>query len=136
VPCRNWAAIILLSCAFVLGSPPLLAQESLPSIEFSIKPRLCVLSEGEEYCEDELEISWSAPTPRSLCLYQSNKSLPLRCWEDEYRGQHRFALAIAGNVEFNLREIDKDLLLVSREFEVVHDNTKYRRRRRNPWSFF
>lgn len=95
-----------------------------------------MLSEGEAFCEDELEISWASEVPRSLCLYQSDKRLPLRCWEDELRGEHRFSLAAANNVEFSLREIGEELLLVSREFEVVQDNRQFRRRRRNPWSFF
>lgn len=112
------------------------ASESLPTIEFSIKPRLCVLPQGETVCEDQLEISWSSRDPRSLCLFQSDKSLPLRCWEEELSGKHSFALAIANNVQFDLREINKNSLLVSREFEVVQNTDNFRRRRRNPWSFF
>jgi hypothetical protein len=112
------------------------AEENVPNIKFSIKPRLCVLSEGESLCEDLLEISWSSKQPRSLCLFQSDKSLPLRCWEEETFGKHSFALAIANNVQFDLREIDKNLLLVSQEFVVVQTTDNFRRRRRNPWSFF
>lgn len=112
------------------------ANESLPTIEFSIKPRLCVLPQGETLCEDQLEISWASHMPRSLCLFQSDKTLPLRCWEEETSGKHSFALAIANNVQFDLREIDKNSLLVSQEFEVVQNTDNFRRRRRNPWSFF
>ncbi len=113
-----------------------MADERSPSIEFSIKPRLCVLSEGEDVCENLLEISWSAQEPKSVCLFQSDKTLPLRCWEDEISGKHSFSLSIANNIQFDLREIDKNLLLVSREFEVVQSSDNLRRRRRNPWSFF
>lgn len=133
---RMRARNLLFFVALLVGGGLCAAEDKLPAIEFSIKPRLCVLSEGEEFCEDELEISWMSDKPRSLCLYQSDKTLPLRCWEDERKGKHRFALSIASNVEFNLREIDKNFLLVSQEFEVVQDNTQYRRKRRNPWSFF
>jgi len=120
----------------LVNTTGLSAKENAPSIEFSIKPRLCVLSEGESLCEDLLEISWTSKEPRSLCLFQSDKSLPLRCWEQETSGKHSFSLAIANNVQFDLREIDENLLLVSREFEVVQNTENFRRRRRNPWSFF
>lgn len=113
-----------------------IASADAPNIEFSIKPRLCVLSEGQEFCEDQLEISWTSREPRSLCLFQSDKKLPLRCWENETSGNHSFALAIANNVQFDLREIQEDILLVSQEFEVVQSTDNFRRRRRNPWSFF
>ena len=112
------------------------AQEGAPHIEFSIKPRLCVLTEGESLCEDVLEVSWASDEPRSLCLFRSDKNLPLRCWENETSGAHSFALATANNVQFDLREINRNLSLVSREFEVVQSTNKYRRKRRNPWSFF
>lgn len=113
-----------------------LAADGVPFIEFSIKPRLCVLSEGEELCQDELEIAWASETPRSLCLFRSDQEVPIRCWEEEQSGSHRFAIEVANDVNFHLREADDDMLLVTQAFEVVHDNTQYRRRRRNPWSFF
>jgi hypothetical protein len=113
-----------------------LALPPLAGIEFSIQPRLCVLSEQEERCEDELEIRWTAGEPRALCLYRSDKQLPLRCWENELSGSHRFSLSAAANVTFSLREVDQNLLLASAEFEVVRDEPRYRRKRRNPWSFF
>jgi len=50
--------------------------------------------------------------------------------------KHILALAIANNVQFDLREINKNSLLVSQEFEVVQTTDNFRRRRRNPWSFF
>ena len=112
------------------------AQEGTSNIKFSIKPRLCVLTEGETLCEDLLEVSWASDEPRSLCLFRSDKNLPIRCWENETAGTHSFALAIANNVQFDLREVNQNLPLVSREFEVVQSTDKYRRKRRNPWSFF
>ena len=133
---RRLACGFLFSIGLSIGALRAWCDDDLPGIEFSIKPRLCVLAESEEVCEDTLEIRWYSRVPRSLCLYQSNKTLPLRCWENEYSGKHSFALAIAANVEFHLREIDKNLLLVSREFRVVQDHKEFRRRRRNPWSFF
>lgn len=129
----QWVAALLAACGSVM---PALASDSVPFIEFTIKPRLCVLSEGEEMCQDELEIAWTSETPRSLCLFRSDQEVPIRCWEDQHAGAHRFAIEVANDVDFHLREADDDMLLVSQAFEVVHDNTQYRRRRRNPWSFF
>ncbi|MFT5084885.1 MAG: hypothetical protein ACI9Y1_002941 [Lentisphaeria bacterium] len=112
------------------------AAHAMPLIQFSIKPRLCVLSEGEQVCRDELEISWTSKVGRSLCLYQSEKRLPLRCWEDELNGEHYIEISTSRNIDFQLKEMVSDDLLVTEAFEVVQDNTQYRRRRRNAWSFF
>ncbi len=111
-----------------------LAGES--GIRFSVKPRLCVLDADERECHDQLELVWSARAATSVCLFQSGKSLPLRCWEDEREGHHEVEIRTGDNIEFELREIEDGTPLVAERFEVVHDNKAFRHRRRNPWSFF
>lgn len=106
------------------------------NISFSIKPRLCVLSKEQEICEDQLVVSWSSKDKRSLCLFQENKKLPLRCWENERKGSHSFELTTANNIEFKLIEMADERALASKQFEVVKTTEEFRRRRRNPWSFF
>ncbi len=95
-----------------------------------------MLAENEPHCEDRLEIFWSAPSERALCLYQSNKRLPLRCWEGEREGRHSVAITTAEDIDFQLREIQDERLLVSQAFEVMHEQKSYRKRRRNAWNFF
>lgn len=107
----------------------------MPQLEFSLKPRLCILSDQEEACYDELQVSWQAPEKTSLCLYQGELDKPLKCWYDAKHGQHEFVLSATQNVVFHLRASD-DNTLISEAFEVIHDRKVYRRQRRNPWSFF
>lgn len=107
----------------------------MPQLEFSLKPQLCVLSEEEESCFDELQVSWRAPQKMSLCLYQGELDTPLKCWYGALAGQHRFVLSATQNVVFHLRATD-DNTLVTEAFEVIHEQKDYRRQRRNPWSFF
>jgi hypothetical protein len=107
----------------------------LPALEFSLKPHLCVLSEGEDSCYDELEVRWNAPTKMNLCLFQSDLEKPLKCWEEAQQGEHHFLLTADHNITFQLREKSQKTL-ASEAFEVIHNQKKYRRQRRNPWSFF
>jgi len=110
--------------------------QSLPIIQFSIKPRLCVLNAGEEVCRDELEVKWLAKEIRSLCLYQVEKSEPLRCWHNVTEGTYRFELTARASTDFQLRELDSSEALSNQRFQVVYNEKKYRKVRRNPWSFF
>lgn len=105
-------------------------------IQFSIKPRLCVLTSTEDVCRDELEVKWSAEETRSLCLYQSAAPLPLHCWENVTQGEHQFSIAASTSIDFHLREDEHAQALGSEVFEVVYDQKKFRKQRRNPWSFF
>lgn len=112
------------------------ASSSLPLIQFSIKPRLCVLNAGEEVCHDELQVKWESAMTRSLCLYQSDKTEPLRCWENERRGEYQFELTASVSTDFQLREKISDKPLSDQRFQVVYNDKRYRKARRNPWSFF
>lgn len=118
-----------------IGFPYVAQAAELPALQFSLKPRLCVLTEDEDACYDQLEVRWSAQQNMSLCLYQSDIDKPLQCWENASEGQHKFILSATRNVTFQLRE-NNHTTLVSEAFEVIHDQKKYRRQRRNPWSFF
>jgi len=108
----------------------------VPRIHFSIKPNLCILSNGEEICHDELNIQWQSDERLSLCLYQSNRTNPLHCWEGQFAGVHNTVISTEKNIEFELRGVSEKDLLITDSFEVVHDDSKFRRRRRNAWSFF
>lgn len=122
-------------CLFILACVAPLRASELPKLEFSIKPRLCVLSGDEEACYDELEVRWSAEQTMNLCLYQSVDDEPLTCWQNTRSGVHHFVLTASQNITFYLREPGESWQ-VSEAFEVIHDHKKYRRQRRNPWSFF
>ncbi|MFL0810930.1 MAG: DUF3019 domain-containing protein [Agarilytica sp.] len=125
-----------LFAAFLLQAVHVYADEMLPLIQFSIKPSICVLSGGEKVCEDDLALKWESSGPRSLCLFRHDTTIPLRCWEEENQGEHLLSISASRNVDFQLRETKDKKVLVTEAFEVVKDNTQFRRRRRNAWSFF
>ena len=118
---------------WAFGSKVLAAE--LPAIEFSLSPRICVLTKADEACYDELTVQWRAKEQLSLCLYRSDFEQPLNCWVNADKGAHSFVLSTTENVTFHLREMNKGVE-VSEAFEVIHDRKQYRRQRRNPWSFF
>lgn len=117
---------------FVFIAKPCIAEP----IRFIVKPKLCVLAAGEEICHDRLELVWSAGTEKSVCLFQSDKTLPLRCWENETKGKHAVEITTDADIEFQLREIDETTVIIAESFQVLQDKKNYRRRRRNPWNFF
>lgn len=133
---------VLVALVAYLSTGTVLAQDSsantaaLPLIHFSIKPRLCVLNAGEEVCRDELHLRWESPIKRSLCLYQSDKTDALQCWENALRGEFQFEISASASTDFQLREKANDQPVSDQRFQVVFNDKKFRRARRNPWSFF
>jgi hypothetical protein len=129
-------AVLLQGSYALAGDLSQASSSALPLIQFSIKPRLCVLNAGEEVCRDELEVKWLSAEARSLCLYQTDKTEPLRCWENATKGEYQFELTASVSTDFQLRELDSNTSLSDQRFQVVYNEKKYRKARRNPWSFF
>jgi len=124
---------VWLACAPGLSS----GSEAPVSMDFSVKPRLCILSEDTERCEQQVSLAWKSSEPLSLCLYSSQHNMPSQCWEDAVSGELQMELDVEDTVIFQLRDYYDDLrVLAGAEFKVVRDKKKYRRSRRNPWSFF
>lgn len=105
-------------------------------VELTVQPNLCVLGEGESVCSDQVKINWRAEHNRSLCLYESGEADPLDCWQQTRVGSHTSLLTTASDVQFQLVDTRGRQVVASHEFEVITDTKRYRRRRRNPWSFF
>ncbi|WP_020210448.1 DUF3019 domain-containing protein [Gilvimarinus chinensis] len=108
------------------------------AVQLEIRPSLCILERGEQVCDDEVQISWSAEQSYSACLYASGSQKPIRCWEHSRNGNYTSMLAAQDDIYFQLIDTAEAQrkVLASAAFEVVADAQKYRRRRRNPWSFF
>ncbi len=130
---RLWG--VVLGCG-VVWCVPLAPAQPLPDITFSVRPRLCVLAQGETLCKDEIEVRWQSPLARSLCLYSAEQTEPLDCWQDTTWGEYRTILETGSDIEFSLKEMADSEVLARQAFEVVQDDRRYRRKRRNPWSFF
>jgi hypothetical protein len=113
------------------------ATEASSEINFSLKPNLCVLSDTESQCRDQFIAEWNATGSAilSLCLYQEQQEQPLRCWHDTSSGQVEFSLSLGKTTAFELRDLTTQKLFSRKIFEVVYTQ-KFKRSRRNPWSFF
>jgi hypothetical protein len=120
----------------LLAVVPVYAASDNGAVELIVQPSLCVLAEGESVCRDQVKINWRAPHSRSLCLYESGEPDPLDCWQQTRSGSHTSVLEAESDVQFQLVEASGRQVVASRAFEVVADAKRYRRRRRNPWSFF
>lgn len=81
-------------------------------------------------------MSWQATHMYSVCLFEQGQAEPLDCWEKSRSGTYLSQLRTEDDVNFQLIEMADRQVLASRAFEVVADAQRYRRRRRNPWSFF
>lgn len=103
---------------------------------FSIKPNICILADNEKSCTDTLKIKWQTSEKKSLCLYQRVSNKKIHCWQKNDKGRYELFIETNKSLYFDLYDMDNTKIFMSSIFEVINDQKKYRRKRRNPWSFF
>lgn len=131
---QTWIVVLGLICCF--QAKDISAEDRPSAIEFLVQPRLCVLSVSEKICQDDINVKWQAETMYSLCLYTDENTTPLHCWQDAWQGNHEVFIETSQAIAFFLKNTESSQILASQIFEVIQDAQRYRRRRRNPWSFF
>lgn len=128
----------LLLLAFI-GVPQssLRAQDLSVSAELNIAPRICILNEKNALCDEKITLEWRSDKRTSLCLFSSIGNTAEKCWQEATEGMLELDVLVDETVTFQLRDYHNELVvLASAEFKVMRDQKKYRRSRRNPWSFF
>ncbi len=101
-----------------------------------MKPKLCVLTNNETQCNDQFKAQWQAREQLSLCIFQDNKAQPIECWENAAFGNTHFTLMLTQSTAFELRETKSQKVVARQQFDIVYEQKKYSKNRRNPWSFF
>ncbi len=128
----GWSTLGVFFCILSFSSH----AEDVLMIDLSVQPHLCVLSSDESMCRDDIEIKWKADNNYSLCLYADEAQEPLYCWKDSWHGNYELFIETSTAIDFYLKNTENSQILASQLFEVIQDVQQYRRRRRNPWSFF
>ncbi|KPH63978.1 hypothetical protein AMS58_01555 [Pseudoalteromonas porphyrae] len=116
---------------FALWSELAFAKQDI----LTLSPKVCVVSEQQEYCDLELKLTLNMPKKMDVCLYQ--ESSKLQCWQQVKIAKldHKARVQVA--TIYSLIDPHTDELLATARIEVQSTRAKTTRRRlRSPWSFF
>jgi len=112
------------------------ADAPLTPTSLELTPKLCVLSSKEPVCDSLIDIKWAQESPLLLCLFDKEIASPLRCWQEQTRGEFQYQLDTDHSLTFQLRKQQDNTLLASEVYQVIRAQAQYRQRRRKPWNFF
>lgn len=105
-------------------------------VSMTIKPKLCILNNVRQNCDDIVIISWKAHIPRTLCLYASFQSKVMTCWPKSLQGKTEQKIKTQESILFLLKQ--QELVVAQQSIKVIKNfNPRKRRaRKRHPWSIF
>lgn len=126
--------VTLLWVLVALAAPSVTADEG---VALSAQPRLCVIAPGDELCQLQLRLSWTAEQNRDVCLKLAEQTGFLQCWQARRQGDYTVELTRENNISVLLQDAETGQILSQIDIPVIkRDLRDTRRRRRHAWSIF
>ncbi len=124
-------------CSLILWVAfPLLATDSIDKFDLFIKPKICILENRLTLCEQLVEVSWELKKEQPVCLYIQGRSGALACWKKHRADSNEFMIETSEKIIFQLKNSVSEKVIYSSTYKVYRKIAQYRRKRRNPWSFY
>ncbi|MGO2370977.1 DUF3019 domain-containing protein [Pseudoalteromonas sp. KG3] len=101
----------------------------------TVTPKVCVVSEQQEFCDLDLKFAINLPYKMDVCLYHEKQQL--QCWQQLTKERFNHKARVQVETIYSLVNPHTDELLATTRIEVQSTRAKTTRRRlRSPWSFF
>ena len=69
----------------------------------NVSPEQCVAMRQGQACYVSVQLSWQVDSPGNYCLYSSDKSTAINCWENSKSGELKKSFDSKVNLVFSLR---------------------------------
>ncbi|NMM40784.1 DUF3019 domain-containing protein [Pseudoalteromonas arctica] len=101
----------------------------------TVSPKVCVVSEQQDFCDLDLKFVLNMPDKMDVCLYHEKQQL--QCWQQVTLEKFNHKARVQVETIYSLVNPHTDELLATTRIEVQSTHAKTTRRRlRSPWSFF
>lgn len=127
---------LVFSLSLVLMSLSAFAFELSNSYGLFVQPESCVLGKREILCEQRVRVSWKTPNQQAVCLYIKDREDPLDCWKNLTENVSVFTIKTEGKLVFELRKQQSGGTIYTANYKIYKQVARYRKKRRNPWSFY
>lgn len=104
-------------------------------LKLRLKPEQCIAMRQGKDCYTDIEINWIATQAGHYCLFSSQQTHALQCWDSSSKGTFTEEIVSKTDVQLHLKRSDKDGVIVSRKLKVVWVYKK-KSRSRLSWRMF
>ena len=87
--------------------------------QLTLKPKQCIAIHQGKMCYVDVEIAWKLQQSGEYCLFSSQQSEALKCWDNSNQGLFEQEVATKKNVQFQLKRANSSNTLIVRELEVA-----------------
>ncbi len=101
----------------------------------NVSPEQCVAMRQGQACYVSVVLSWQVDEPGNYCLYTSEKSIAIDCWENSTSGELKKSFDSKVNLVFSLRRQHESLSLASAVVKMAWVHKKKGQPRKS-WRLF
>ena len=102
----------------------------------TVSPEKCFLLEKNSECEISVRFDWRVESKGGYCLFRQDQTRPIKCWQDKNSGYLDYLLLTNSDTKFELRTSLDRQLMYQTELKLFKQIKHFKKRRRNPWSFY
>ncbi len=114
----------------------LYADSSTSELGLFLSPKNCVIKNQNSACSQRIDLQWTLESSKNVCLFIATQELNLACWQNVLFHQMNVSINADKDIIFELRNQSSGKVIYREPFKVYRKITKFRRKRRNPWSFY
>lgn len=103
-------------------------------VSLTLTPNLCVLTDAQPQCHINVAIEYPQPLSENSCLWRTDSSEPLSCFDAYNTIQLQLWLTVDHNVQFQLVGAESQLIAQAELTAARFDPAKTRRRRGLGWN--
>ena len=116
-----YSQMVIFLLILIIGIRDISAEESsLNMIVMEIKPQTCVSLHEGQACFTKVIVNWQADLVNDYCLYSTQSSEPIICWEKANEGSVEFELNTENNINFMLAQTpDTRYMLTQKPYAII-----------------
>ena len=126
----------LLTLALLLPALALSEAAAAEDMTLSDKPVLCITDNRNPSCDMAFLVVWQSALTGYYCLFNDFDDAPVRCWNEERKGEHSDQRKVTQNFSYWMTDRDLASRLVAVTVEVLRmdaDDRRRKRRTRHVW---
>ena len=100
-------------------SPNVSANTEIKKYTLHLKPQQCIAVHQGKECFADVELTWRIKVKGDYCLYSSQQTKALKCWQNSNQGEFAKEVSSTTNVLFFLKNTVNDKVIISKELEMA-----------------
>ena len=81
-------------------APLLIPLGNAQAASFTVSPKVCVISQVQDFCDLDLKFEWQGDVVGDVCIYEQSKKI--HCWQQQRAGEFNYKARVQVETIYSL----------------------------------